>query len=247
MKTNLSVFLIVIFLLCANSIVWANSFDKQYDFSIRLYHEKDYYRSITEILKLTFQFPKKVFNSDIKIYHLKNLYFLEQYDELIKQANSILTASTQFSEETIIETSKILTTAYLKQNNSKKAFKIWSNNFEGESLQDFPLETKMPDLINSQQAGLYSAIVPGSGFLLSENYDKATTSFLLNALFIAGCVNYYKKKQWGITALLLFFEIGWYQGGIRASIEYADRYNQKIIQTHQNRWINQYTPYTNHP
>jgi hypothetical protein len=242
MKIYLAVILIIGFALSVGSTTLANEFQQQYDFSIKLYQKRDYYRSISEILKLEFQYPKQTQQSDIKVYLLKNLFYLGQYHELEHQASFTLKTTVEQSENTILEISKILTVSYLKQNNSEAAFQTWSKAFQGDSVINFPHENNIEGLIDPQNAGLSSAILPGSGFLLSENYGKATTSFLLNALFIAGCVSYYHQKNWGITALLLFFEIGWYQGGIRASIEHAKIYNQNIINTYQKKWFNQYTP-----
>lgn len=247
MKIQFSVIFILGFALFVSSTTWANEFQQQYNFAIELHHQKDYYRSQSEILKLEFQYPKQAQQSDIKIYLLKNLFYLEQYNALSQQANVIVTTATDYSENTIQETYKILTVSYLKQHQTEVAYQTWSNAFQGESVNNFPLENNMEGLIDSQKAGWSSALLPGSGFLFSENYGKATTSFLLNALFIAGCVHYYHQKNWGITALLLFFEIGWYEGGIRASIEHANIYNQNIINTYHQKWINRYTPHLNHP
>jgi len=247
MKINLPTILFIGFVLLICPTLWANDFQQQYDYSLTLYRDRDHYRSISEILKLEFQYPRQTRLSDIKIYHLKNLLYLKDYIELEHQVNSILQAPDEYTEDTILKVQEILTLTYLKQNKAKDAFQVWSNTFQGDSVTNFPQKEKIEGLIDPQTAGWYSTILPGSGFLLSENYGKAGTSFLLNALFIAGCVNYYHQKKWGITALLLFFEIGWYQGGIKASIEYADIYNQNIIKTYQNRWIDQYMPNMQQP
>jgi tetratricopeptide (TPR) repeat protein len=76
-------------------------------------------------------------------------------------------------------------------------------------------------------AGALSAILPGSGHLYAGQPGQATSSFLLNALFIAGAVLAFENDSPVLGGILIFFELGWYQGGIRSAAEAAREENQK--------------------
>jgi hypothetical protein len=76
-------------------------------------------------------------------------------------------------------------------------------------------------------AGTLSAVLPGSGHLYAGRPGQAASSFLLNALFIAGAVIAFQNDSPVLGGILVFFELGWYQGGIRSAVQAAREENQK--------------------
>jgi hypothetical protein len=76
-------------------------------------------------------------------------------------------------------------------------------------------------------AGTLSAVLPGSGHLYAGRPGQAASSFLLNALFIAGAVIAFQNDSPVLGGILVFFELGWYQGGIRSAAQAAREENQK--------------------
>ncbi len=75
-------------------------------------------------------------------------------------------------------------------------------------------------------AGALSAVLPGAGHLYAGRPGQAASSFLLNALFIAGAVLAFKHDSPVLGGILIFFELGWYQGGIRSAAQAAREENQ---------------------
>lgn len=76
-------------------------------------------------------------------------------------------------------------------------------------------------------AGTFSAVLPGSGHLYAGRPGQAVSSFLLNALFIAGAVVAFQNDSPVLGGILVFFELGWYQGGIRSAVQAAREQNEK--------------------
>lgn len=86
-----------------------------------------------------------------------------------------------------------------------------------------------PDMIEKSPrvAGVLSAVLPGAGHLYAGRPGQAASSFLLNALFIGGAVLAFQHDSPVLGGILIFFELGWYQGGIRSAAEAARQENQK--------------------
>jgi tetratricopeptide (TPR) repeat protein len=91
-----------------------------------------------------------------------------------------------------------------------------------QALQQRPDITKKSPTL----AGGLSAVLPGAGHLYAGRPGKATASFLLNALFIAGAVAAFKHDSPVLGGILIFFELGWYVGGIRSAAQAAREANE---------------------
>jgi hypothetical protein len=76
-------------------------------------------------------------------------------------------------------------------------------------------------------AGALSAVLPGSGHFYAGRPAQAASSFLLNALFITGAVLAFEHDSPVLGGILVFFEVGWYVGGIRSAAQAAREENQK--------------------
>ena len=77
-------------------------------------------------------------------------------------------------------------------------------------------------------AGVFSAVLPGAGHLYAGRPGRAATSFLLNALFIAGAVAAFEHDSPVLGGILIFFELGWYVGGIRSAAQAAREANEEM-------------------
>jgi hypothetical protein len=76
-------------------------------------------------------------------------------------------------------------------------------------------------------AGGLSAVLPGAGHLYVGRPAEAVSSFLLNALFIGAAVAAFKHDSPVLGGILIFFELGWYQGGIRSAATAAREENER--------------------
>jgi hypothetical protein len=68
-------------------------------------------------------------------------------------------------------------------------------------------------------------MLPGAGHLYVGRPAEAATSFLLNGLFIWGAVAAFTHDSPVLGGILVFFELGWYQGGIRSAAAAAREVN----------------------
>jgi len=75
-------------------------------------------------------------------------------------------------------------------------------------------------------AGVLAAVLPGAGHLYDERYRDAGIAFALNAAFIWGMVESFKRENYVVGGILTFFEIGWYSGNIYSAISSAHKYNR---------------------
>jgi len=90
-----------------------------------------------------------------------------------------------------------------------------------QALQQRPvIKEKSPET-----AGVLSAILPGSGHLYAGRPEQAIASLSLNALFVSGAVLAFTHDSPVLGGILVFFEIGWYVGGIRSASQAARREN----------------------
>ena len=76
-------------------------------------------------------------------------------------------------------------------------------------------------------AGVLSGVLPGAGHLYAGHPGQAASSFLLNTLFITGAVLAFEHDSPVLGGILVFFEMGWYVGGIRSAAQAAREENQK--------------------
>ena len=77
-----------------------------------------------------------------------------------------------------------------------------------------------------KMAGTLSAIIPGSGQMYIGRKKDAFSALLLNGLFIAGTYEAFRRDDYALGSLLLFFEVGWYTGNIYSAISGAHKFNR---------------------
>jgi len=95
------------------------------------------------------------------------------------------------------------------------------------ALQDELRLTPPPQLKSPRVAGILSGMLPGAGHLYAGKPLQALTAFVLNGLFLAGAAYAFHEKLEATGAILLFFEAGWYLGGINSAMDAARHVNQQ--------------------
>jgi len=209
-----------------------------FEYSIRLYENKEYYRSISEILRLEFQYPEQSSRHQLHLYLLKNYYESGDHENVRKTAQEIFQKPSETpSTEIKKEAARFLSFSLLQQGKEIKSRKIWEELVNQGKDDTFPQASSISDQIDPDTAKTWSAIIPGAGLFLTGEYFNGTVSFLLNGIFLAGIYQAVQNQQWGITGLLVFFEWGWYFGGQNAAMVSAINHNKRLITSGRNKWI----------
>lgn len=92
-------------------------------------------------------------------------------------------------------------------------------------LTDYCFEKKSPE-----KAGQLQAILPGAGYYYVGLKNAATTSFIINALFLAGTYQLFHKGYPAFALFTLSLEAGWYFGGINGAQIAANEYNERAYE-----------------
>ena len=85
---------------------------------------------------------------------------------------------------------------------------------------------------SSRVAGILSGVLPGAGHLYAGKPWQALTAFVLNGVFLGGAAYALHEGLEVSAAILLFFETGWYLGGINSAMEATRAANR----TQQQAW-----------
>jgi tetratricopeptide (TPR) repeat protein len=98
-----------------------------------------------------------------------------------------------------------------------------------------------PDMaIRSPKLAGALSIVPGAGHLYVGRPGQAAASFVLNALFIGGAIVAFENDSPVLGSILVFFELGWYQGGIRSAMAAAREVNEQFERQYRQELKNRY-------
>ena len=209
----------------------------------QLYQQGDYFRVVSEILKLRFEDQSLVNDQNLNRFLLNSYFHLENENKLQLEAFSLLESQSLTSDqEQTREIAQMLSASLLHSGKEPLAKETWQTYCTPNLCEPFPSSDQITGILDPQQAKFYSSILPGSGMIMSGEYAKATVSFLLNVLFAYQGYQFAVNKQYGIAGILIFFEIGWYTGGKNASLESAIHYNQQLVNNTQHDWINTIFP-----
>lgn len=89
-------------------------------------------------------------------------------------------------------------------------------------------------------AGIFSAVIPGSGQIYTGRLTEGVTSFVLNGSFIWAIVELFDRGSEAAGFILGFLETGWYTGGIFGAVNDAHKFNRRaredFIENLQNRY-----------
>jgi tetratricopeptide (TPR) repeat protein len=87
------------------------------------------------------------------------------------------------------------------------------------ALQDDLRRMPPPIPKSPQMAGILSGVLPGAGHLYAGKPWQALTAFTLNGVFLGSAAYAFHERLHITGAILLFFETGWYIGGIASAME----------------------------
>jgi tetratricopeptide (TPR) repeat protein len=79
-----------------------------------------------------------------------------------------------------------------------------------------------------RKAQMLNAFLPGAGYYYTGQRRAAKTSFLINALFTAATVIFFKQKNYAAGLITLSLESGWYLGGINGAGLAAKDWNEHV-------------------
>lgn len=79
-----------------------------------------------------------------------------------------------------------------------------------------------------RKAQTLNALLPGAGYAYVGQKQSALTSFLLNTLFTAAAVHFFKDGNIAMGIILTSLEAGWYFGGINGAGLAAKEYNERL-------------------
>ena len=138
-------------------------------------------------------------------------------------------ARAQPDPETLNYTNFRIGWTFLEQDNPQQArtsFSLLPQSHKGQLLEELETYRKLPQK-SPFIAGALSAVLPGAGQAYTGRLRQASLSFLLNAAFILGAIEAFDDEKYAAGGILLFFEIGWYGGGIYNAINNAHKYNDR--------------------
>ncbi len=84
-----------------------------------------------------------------------------------------------------------------------------------------------------------NALLPGSGYLYLGQKQTAFTAFLVNGLFIAAAVQFFRHGHTAAGIIAASFEAGWYLGGIVGAGHEAKFYNERLYEQRATPFMNQ--------
>ena len=221
--------------------------------------EADFYRAITAFKSALYLIPKKEFDrrSQIEYNIVLSYYFAGKYKEALEafEGSTLFCLPPSFpaTRELLIllydlydkqgfcdKREKIL--QVLKEKYPEEAEKLLlsdaivtgdfctlndhtDNDTINTLLYEYAILQKSPE-----KAGQLQALLPGAGYYYVGLKNAATTSFLINALFIAGTYQLFKKGYPALAVFTLSLEAGWYFGGINGAQLAANEFNERLYE-----------------
>lgn len=209
--------------------VWAGDLG----FAKKLAQEGDCYRAVSELLRLEFLEGPSPEIWAVKLPCLAQQRLWEDYDRNLELAlKDPRTSATQ------ARAWRLEALGYNIERQQGTPSLALATALDPQGAQDFPQEPQ--DRIDPHKAKLSSAFLPGSGLAYAGKWGPAAVSFGLNALFLVGAKTAWDRGAPALTAVLLFFEWGWYQGGQNAAFEAATQHNRRALQEEQKAWLVQF-------
>lgn len=100
----------------------------------------------------------------------------------------------------------------------------------GNAKQAIPLIGQYRNLPQKSEvlAAIFSAVVPGSGYIYAGHYGDGITAFLINGLWIAGAVTGIQAEYYAVAGVLAGVGLPFYLGNIYGSANAAKKWNLKV-------------------
>lgn len=223
-------------------------------FADHLYCEQDYLRAAEEYESL---FNLNSLISDTIIFKIGQSYSKIGRQDKALEYFSMINQLSAFSEYAKNEIGKIffqrkdesaldkLITDNIHQRDNfiklKIALKLESNNLdynwneyltENDSdyieLNKFYSERKNPDYKSEALAGIFSAVIPGSGKIYTEEYSDGITAFILTGLFSYLAYDNFRHNHHFRAYIFSGIAAGFYLGNIYGSVASAQIFNARI-------------------
>ena len=197
------------------------------------YQESDYEGYISFFKKNDTNFTVNSFlHAKMILYLAKSYYHLNNYQKAI---STLEWSITTINDSLFNENQFLLAISYARMFD-------WQMTIEKLKLvePDSPSKINADHLIHSFAnfpklprkspfwAGTFSAVIPGSGYIYCHRPATGITSFLVNGLLIWAIRDAMVRKQYGLVSAVSFFELGWYVGNIKGSVEAAYSYNFNV-------------------
>lgn len=167
------------------------------------------------------------FYESSKIQKLKS-QFLINIDSIFYHSAGLLINSNSIYSNNAYKLKNTSLLLFDKNLISKEKFLIPFEGKEENKLFVFYDLKKNPPYKSETLAGIFSAIIPGSGKIYTENYGDGITAFLLTGLFTyLAYTNFeydHPTRAWIFTAL----GAGFYAGNVYGSIASAQIFNVKV-------------------
>lgn len=205
-------------------------------FALKLYQEKEYYRTITETLRISTIEPELKKDPELELLLASSYFYLNEFQNTLDTLTGNESNPGFIRKNLKVPFHFLKTASYLSLGLDEQAEKEAEMlpYMDGDLL---PLKKNLNDQKNPETAKMWSTFIPGTGLIYAGEYQSGVVSFLLNTLFIAGIHQHYSEQNYGIAALLFFFEIGWYQGGREAAFEAAEHRNRRKLKNLREDWI----------
>ena len=230
------------------------------EYLIGLYFARnlDLYRAITAFRRAEILAPEEAANRQLEIqYEILLCYYLGQrYDEVDQTFQQSDLANVDQSFSAYHDLLIILYDTYDHLSDSEKAAHVLEliKQQEPETYDTLAISTAMrradftlldhierPELTtlldayeekkkSPTTAATLNAFLPGSGYLYLGQKQTAVTAFLINGLFIASSVYFFKNGPIAAGIVTTSFEAGWYFGGIQGAALQAKCYNERLYE-----------------
>jgi tetratricopeptide (TPR) repeat protein len=197
------------------------------------YQESDYEAYISFFNKNDSNFTAEtVLHAEMILYLAKSYYHLNNYQKAIFTLEwSTTTSNASFFNENQL----LLAISYARIFDWQMAMeklKLVEPDSPGKITADHLIHSfaNFPKLPRKSPfwAGTFSAVIPGSGYIYCHRPATSITSFLVNGLLIWAIRDAMVRKQYGLASAVSFFELGWYVGNIKGSVEAAYSYNFNV-------------------
>ena len=117
---------------------------------------------------------------------------------------------------------------------------IFAEGFQQSSYLDHLLENYRTEKKSVAKAQLLNALIPGAGYFYIGQRKSAFTALLLNSLFIAASVQFFRHRHVAAGIITAGFEAGWYFGGIYGAGEEAKYYNERLYERNASTVLNEH-------